>query len=180
MNEILSPSEPPRGFYGCSSGDKKRILRPAKPMKSAGLFSLDCLKGWEASLFSFKQAVANMEESASESMKKKLARFSFPLATTDTETKYLLTLIGDAHFKMLITSEFLGGNKNSGMVPLKLDDLLGSPELIEHFKGNGKSKQMTSSPPSRDNDNGEMDVETLKSIVGTIVLSLYGAENEPQ
>jgi hypothetical protein len=68
VNESLFPSEQPRGFYGCRFGDRKSILRPAKPMKSTGFFSLDCLKGWETSLFSFKQAIVNMEESASNSM----------------------------------------------------------------------------------------------------------------
>lgn len=77
--------------------------------------------------------------------------------------------------KCQITSEFFGGNKNSGMLPLKLDDLLGSPELMEHFKASGKSEQTTASPPSSHNENGELDVETLKSIVGTIVLRFYGA-----
>lgn len=51
MNESLFPSEPARGFYGCSSVDTKIILRPAKPMKSTGLFSLDCLVRWEMRLF---------------------------------------------------------------------------------------------------------------------------------
>jgi len=81
---------------------------------------------------------------------------------------------------MLITSEFLGGNENSGMVPLKLDDLLGSPELMEHLVVSGKSEQTTSSIPSSGNGSGDLDVETVKSIVGAIVLSLYGAEGEPQ
>lgn len=51
MNESLFPSEPARGFYGCSSRDTKIILRPAKPMKSTRLFSLDFLLRWEMCLF---------------------------------------------------------------------------------------------------------------------------------
>ena len=64
-NESLFPSEQSREFYGYNFGDRKGILRP---MKSIGVFSLDCLKVWETRLLSFKQAIFNMEESTSNNM----------------------------------------------------------------------------------------------------------------
>jgi len=48
-------------------------------------------------------------------------RLSFPLAAIDAETEYLFKMIGDAHFKMLMTLEVVGGNEISEMVSLKLD-----------------------------------------------------------
>jgi hypothetical protein len=57
------------------------------------------------------------------------------------------------------------------MVPLKLDDLLGSPELMEHFGGSGKLEQTTSSPSSSGND--ELDVEALKLVVGAMIPELF-------
>jgi hypothetical protein len=103
-------------------------------------------------------------------------RLSFPLATIDTETEYLFKMIGDAHFKMLMTLEVVGGNEISEMVPLKLDDLLGSPELMKHFRGSEKLEQTTLSPSSSGND--ELDVEALKLVVGATFLSFNGAEAE--
>jgi hypothetical protein len=70
VNESFFPSKQPRGFYGCRSGGRKSISSPAKPMKSTGYFSEDCLKGWEKSLFSFKQTIVDVKESASDSIKR--------------------------------------------------------------------------------------------------------------
>ena len=87
---------------------------------------------------SFKQAIVNVEESVSSSMKIKFMR----LARPDTEqlNNHLLKLIGDAHLKMLIILEVLGGSEISGMVPLKLDDLLCSSELKKHVEGSEKTE----------------------------------------
>ena len=91
---------------------------------------------------SFKQATVNVEESVSSSMKKKLMRLAFPLETPDTEqlNNHLLKLISDSHLKMLIILEVLGGSEISGMVPLKLDDLLCSFELKKHVEGSEKTE----------------------------------------
>jgi hypothetical protein len=179
VNESFFPLKQPRGFYGCRSGGRKSISSPAKPMKSTGYFSEDCLKGWEKSLFSFKQAIVDVEESASDSIKKKLVRLLFPLVTEDTEqlNNHLLKLIGDAHLKILIILEVLGGKEISGMVPLKLDDLLCSPELKKHFGGSEETEQTSSSSPSSSGKE-EVDVETLKAVVGTMILNFYGTEGE--
>ena len=60
---------------------------------------------------SFKQAIVNVEESISSNMKKKLMRLAFPLETIEIEllNNHFLKLIGDAHLKMLIILEVLGG-----------------------------------------------------------------------
>ena len=126
---------------------------------------------------SFKQAIVNVEESVSSSMKIKFMR----LARPDTEqlNNHLLKLIGDAHLKMLIILEVLGGSEISGMVPLKLDDLLCSFELKIHAEGSEKIEQSFSSSPSSSGKD-EADIETLKEIVGAMVLKLYGQKGDQQ
>ena len=130
---------------------------------------------------SFKQAIVNVEESVSSSMKKKLMRLAFPLATPDTEQlkNHLLKLIGDSHLKMLIILEVLGGSEISGMVQLKLDDLLCSSELEKHVEGSEKTEQTSSSSPSSSGKD-EVDIKTLKAVVGAMVLSFYGQKGDQQ
>lgn len=181
VNESVLPSKELRGFYGCSSGGRKSISSPAKATSSTGYFSVDCPKRWEKNLFSLKQQIINVEESTSDSVKKKLVRLLFPLGTADIGqlNNCLLKLIGDAQIKILIILEALGGNEISGMVPSKLDYLLCSPELKKHLGGSEKTEQTSSSSPSS-SGNDEVDVETLKAAVGAMVLNYYGKEGEQQ
>ena len=118
----------------------------------------------------------DVEEFVSNSMKNKLMRLAFPLAKADTEqlNNHLLKLIGDSHLKMLIILEVLSGSEISGMVPLKLDDLLSSFELKKHVEGSEKTKQTYSSPSSIGKD--EVDIKTLKAVVGAMVLNFVALE----
>ena len=64
----------------------------------------------------------------------------------------------------------LGGSEISEIVPLKLDDLFCSFELKKHVEGSEKTKlTSSSSPPSSGKD--EVDIETLKAVVGAMVLN---------
>ena len=80
---------------------------------------------------------------------------------------------------MMIILEVLVGSKIIGMVPLKLDDLLCSSELKKHVEGSEKTKQTSSSSPSSSGKD-EVDIETLKAVVGAMVLNLYGQKGDQQ
>jgi hypothetical protein len=98
------------------------------------------------------------------------------LVTEDTEqlNNHLLKLIGDAHLKILIILEVLGGKEIRGMVPLKLDDLRFSPELKKkkHFGGSEETEQTSYSSLSSSGKE-EVDVETLKAVVGAMILIFF-------
>ena len=73
----------------------------------------------------------------------------------------------------------LGGNEISGMVPLNLDDLLCSSEFKKHVEGSEKKEQTSSSSPSSSGKD-EVDIETLKAVVGDMILYLYGQKGDQQ
>ena len=85
--------------------------------------------------------------------------------------------MGDSHLKMLIILEVLGGSEISGMVPLKLNDLLCSSELKKHVEGSEKTEQTSSSSPSSSGKD-EVDIEMLKAVIGAMVLNLYGKKGD--
>ena len=55
------------------------------------------------------------------------------------------------------------------MVLLNLDDLLCSSEFKKHVEGSEKIEQTSSSPSSSGKD--EVDIKTLKAVVGAMVLN---------
>ena len=68
----------------------------------------------------------------------------------------------------------LGGSEIIRMVPLNLDDLLCNYEFKKHVEGSEKTEQTSSSPSSSGKD--EVDIKTLKEIVGAMVLNFIASD----
>ena len=68
----------------------------------------------------------------------------------------------------------LGGSEIIGMVPLNLDDLLCSSEFKKHEERSEKIEHTSSSPSS--SGKGEVDIKTLKEVVGAMVLNFVASD----
>ncbi|KAH9328704.1 hypothetical protein KI387_000812, partial [Taxus chinensis] len=138
-------------------------------------------EGWEKRLHVFQQAMDNMKEPASNSMKMKLVKLLFPSATPDKQHPkscsgiHLMKVLGDACLKMLIASEVLGAcdDETGEVMSFKLDNLI-SEEVLELGKCFGQGGNTNQAPSAAAVQ--ECDFEMLKAIAGAATLRFYEAE----